>query len=65
MSVKLALKCCQVYKVKKLHFLKVCTRKKPDVKQHIVVYILFLSDNVIWSLLFITSVVRCSVTSKP
>lgn len=44
MSVKLALKCCQVYEVKKLHFLKVRTLKKPDVKQHIVVYILFLAD---------------------
>lgn len=41
---KLSLKCCQVDKVKKLHFLKVYTLKKPDVKQHIVVYVVFLAD---------------------
>lgn len=41
---ELSLKCCQVDKVKKVYFLKVCTLKKYDVKQHIVGYILFLAD---------------------
>lgn len=36
--------CCQVDKVKKLYFVKVCTLKKPDVKQHIVVYMVLLAD---------------------
>ncbi|NXX48036.1 MED17 polymerase, partial [Tricholaema leucomelas] len=30
MSAELALKCCQVYKIQKLHFLKVCTHKSCD-----------------------------------
>ncbi|NXR44200.1 MED17 polymerase, partial [Hippolais icterina] len=48
----LSLKCCQVDKVKKLHFLKVCTLKKPGVKQHIVVYIVFLADTYLVSFFY-------------
>lgn len=41
--MKNSLKCCPVDNVKKLHFLKV-TLREPDVKQHIVVYIVFLAE---------------------